>query len=157
MRTARFNGHVGGRMSASGSAYVCLWVQGSVCLWVGGVHPSGHTSPGQTPPQADHPWTDTTPSQARHPSAHCMLGWHPSPMHAGILTPWTDWLTDRCKNITFPQLRLRAVKQIKHDWGLFANYRDGTTNGPVSRTKNNEDILLKRSKGIEWWSWWQYS
>ena len=22
---------------------------------------------------------------------------------------WTEWLTDRCKNITFPQLRLRAV------------------------------------------------
>ena len=24
--------------------------------------------------------------------------------------PWTEWQTDRCKNITFPQLRLRAVK-----------------------------------------------
>ena len=26
------------------------------------------------------------------------------------LPPWTEWLTDRCKNITFPQLRLRTVK-----------------------------------------------
>ena len=22
---------------------------------------------------------------------------------------WTEWLADRCKNITFPQLRLRAI------------------------------------------------
>ena len=22
---------------------------------------------------------------------------------------WTEWLTDRCKNITFPQIRLRTV------------------------------------------------
>ena len=26
---------------------------------------------------------------------------------------WTEWLTDRCKNITFPQLSLRAVKLPK--------------------------------------------
>ena len=34
------------------------------------------------------------------------------PVHAGIHTTplWTEWLTDRCKNITFPQLRLRTVK-----------------------------------------------
>ena len=31
--------------------------------------------------------------------------------HALRQTPlWTEWLTDRCKNITFPQLRLRTVK-----------------------------------------------
>ena len=30
-------------------------------------------------------------------------------MHWGRHPPWTEWLTDRCKNITFPQLRLRAV------------------------------------------------
>ena len=29
-----------------------------------------------------------------------------------IATPWTDWLADRCKNITFPQLHLRAVKKF---------------------------------------------
>ena len=26
--------------------------------------------------------------------------------------PWTEWLTDKCKSITFPQLRLRAIKII---------------------------------------------
>ena len=30
----------------------------------------------------------------------------------GCTTPplWTEWLTDRCKNITFPQLRLRVLQ-----------------------------------------------
>ena len=27
--------------------------------------------------------------------------------------PWTEWLTDRCKNIAFPQLRWRAVTTIR--------------------------------------------
>ena len=31
----------------------------------------------------------------------------PCPLHAMIHPPWTEWLTDGCKNITFPQLRLR--------------------------------------------------
>ena len=35
------------------------------------------------------------------PPAHCMLGYTPP--------PWTEWLTNRCKNFTFPQLRLRMV------------------------------------------------
>ena len=30
---------------------------------------------------------------------------------------WTEWLTDGCKNITFPQLRLRAVN-ILGDWNF---------------------------------------
>ena len=33
-----------------------------------------------------------------------MLGyppWRPAARHAGILPVWTEWLTDRCKNITF--------------------------------------------------------
>ena len=34
------------------------------------------------------------------PPAYCMLGYTPL---------WTEWLTDRCKNITFPQLRLWEV------------------------------------------------
>ena len=33
----------------------------------------------------------------------------PCPLHAGIHPPMNR-ITDRCKNITFPQLRLRAVK-----------------------------------------------
>ena len=33
-------------------------------------------------------------------------------LHARIHPPWTEWLTDRCKNITFPQLRLLAVIKV---------------------------------------------
>ena len=37
----------------------------------------------------------------------------PFPVHAGKppppLPPWTEWLTDRCKNITFSQLRLQVI------------------------------------------------
>ena len=36
----------------------------------------------------------------------------PCPLHARIHPMWTEWLTHRCKNITFPQLRLRAVKTM---------------------------------------------
>ena len=38
----------------------------------------------------------------------CMLGYHPPP------SPPVDRITDTCKNITFPQLRLQAVKNNKH-------------------------------------------
>ena len=38
---------------------------------------------------------------------------HPRPFHG---TPvWTEWLKDRCKNITFPQLRLWAVNMNTYD------------------------------------------
>ena len=37
-------------------------------------------------------------------------------MHWGRHPPRTEWLTDRCKNITFPQLRLRMVIRMKHIW-----------------------------------------
>ena len=33
--------------------------------------------------------------------------------------PWIEWLTDRCKNITFPQLLLRTVTQKKPQLDLF--------------------------------------
>ena len=35
---------------------------------------------------------------------HCMLGYTHTPL-------WTEWVTDRCKNIFYQQLRLRAVKR----------------------------------------------
>ena len=38
-------------------------------------------------------------------------GVHPCSLHAGIHIPHVNRITDRCKNITFPQLRLRAVIQ----------------------------------------------
>ena len=34
--------------------------------------------------------------------------WH----HGNHSFWWAEWLTDRCKNITFPQLRVRAVKML---------------------------------------------
>ena len=42
------------------------------------------------------------------PGWGCLLGGICS-MHAGIHPPWTEWLTNGCKNITFPQLCLRTV------------------------------------------------
>ena len=86
MRTARFNGHLGGgvvvclwsgvEVSASGLGDVCLWSHwvsacglGDVCLWTGGCLPlvlgvsasaSLQTAPGQTPPLGRHlTWADT--------------------------------------------------------------------------------------------------
>ena len=51
--------------------------------WAGCVYPSMHWVGGVCP--------------GMYPSMH--WGRHP--------TLWREWLTDRCKNITFPQLRLR--------------------------------------------------
>ena len=36
----------------------------------------------------------------------------PACTEADTLNPWTEWLTDRCKNITFPHLRLRAAINV---------------------------------------------
>ena len=41
----------------------------------------------------------------------CMLGYTPPP------PSWTEWLTHRCGNITFPQLLLRTVKILVR-WNL---------------------------------------
>ena len=48
----------------------------------------------QTPPD---PEADPPEPKGRHP-------------------PWSEWLTDRCKNITFSQLRLRVVTSIHIFW-----------------------------------------
>ena len=83
---------------------VCLGVPGAgVCLWV-------DTNLGR------HPWADTPLGRqplpiaclGSHP-AHCMLGSQPSP-------PGTEFLTHACENITFLQLRLRAVKIKNVSW-----------------------------------------
>ena len=34
--------------------------------------------------------------------------------------PWTEWLKDRCKNITFPQLRLRVVMKTLYNFVIRA-------------------------------------
>ena len=74
-------------------------VQGCVC--VSGVSVWGCLSRGV--------YTQWTRRQT--PSLHA--GIHPHPLYAGIHAPhplWTQWQTDGCKNITFPQLRLWVVK-----------------------------------------------
>ena len=44
------------------------------------------------------------PPRGVYPSIH--LGRHPPPL-------WTEWLTDRCKNITFPQLHFQTVTNVE--------------------------------------------
>ena len=61
--------------------------------------------PGQTPQHPPRVWAWRPPWP--DPST--------SPLGVGLETPlWTEWLTDRCKNITYNlrKLRLRAVKII---------------------------------------------
>ena len=60
------------------------------------------------PPFATHPpLYHTCPSLPCMPSPLCHAC-HPPLCHARPAL-WTEWLTDRCKNITFPQLSLWAV------------------------------------------------
>ena len=73
--------------------------------------PPGHACPPTCPPP-------TSTMHALCPSTHA------SPL-------WTEWLTDRCKNITFRKLRLRAV--IKIIW-LCCRTTGGTQN-PLSWQK----------------------
>ena len=44
-------------------------------------------------------------------------GVYPS-MHWGRHPLWAEWLTDRCKDITFPQPRLQTVKMTKFSLGF---------------------------------------
>ena len=52
-------------------------------------------------------------------SGHLLGGMQP-PLYAGIHTPTVNRMTDGCKNITFPQFRLRAVKMP--DLSTLRNY-----------------------------------
>ena len=95
---------------------VCLWVWGCtsesrVCLWVrgwwrgwgkGGIPSPGsrgrrppfhHTPPSPQPPLPQPPFIKTS---LHHTSFHHI----PSSSHP----PWTEWLRDRCKNITLSQV-----------------------------------------------------
>ena len=77
--------------------------------------PGGSPSQGGIPCDLSHNAFDVTcmlpPHQLRHIKCaaayivwpRCMLGYIPPPV---------DRITDTCKNITFPQLRLRAVKIV---------------------------------------------
>ena len=77
--------------------------------------PGAHPPPDQAaPPGADHPPPDQAdpPDQAPRradppPTRQPPGSWHPP--HRSRHPP-VNRITDICKNITFPQLRLRAVK-----------------------------------------------
>ena len=70
---------------------------------------SCHAQPRHTRPPAMHAPVTYTP--ATHAPLPCMppCHAHPSVMHA----PPMNRITDRCKNITFPQLLLRTVTKSK--------------------------------------------
>ena len=127
MRTTRFNSHLG-----AGLPLACWWGFG-ICLWSGGVGVGGLSAFGlgvsasdrggvsasglegiclrscgclplvRHPPGQISPWSDTI--LGRHPldrqplSAQCKLGY----------THHLNRITDRCKSITFSQLRLPVV------------------------------------------------
>ena len=58
---------------------------------------------------------------------------------------WTEWLTDRCKNITFPQLRLRTVNMWRFELGLLlCALREGE-----GEFYSNKDLLPWRPD----WGW----
>ena len=75
----------------------------SVAVSGSGVCVRGCTRSLSTQP-CPHTSVHTPPSTLPYPYLlpRCMLVYTPC--------PWTEWLTDICKNITFPQLRLPAVK-----------------------------------------------
>ena len=63
---------------------------------------------------------------------------------------WTEWLTDRYKNITFPQLRLRAVIKMTHiirfnrEWFTDQSHERSTYN-LSHRTPRGEILPIPRS------------
>ena len=69
---------------------------------------------------------------------------------------WTEWLTDRCKNITFPQLRLRAVITIGRFYVVslgngikYPTIRRGSgwAQGEGVASRNNKYFLTRQMQG----------
>ena len=78
-------------MTASGLGMSASGHEGCLPLMPGGVYPLGNH------PVDRHPWTDT-------PWADI-----PCPVHARIHIFTVNKITDRCKNINFPQFHLRVI------------------------------------------------
>ena len=76
------------------------------CIPVGCIPPA--LSERQRPPWKEHGTRDRDPWKEHGTrDVHCLSSYkNPSPL-------WTEWLTDRCKNITFPQLCLRDTSRRK--------------------------------------------
>ena len=83
--------------------------------WRGSALPPRCRPPGcRPPPPGSRPHT----SWIQTPSIFPVHVWKPTPFSQYMLESqpppplWTEWLTDRCKNITFPQLLLRVVTKF---------------------------------------------
>ena len=83
-----------------------------------------HEHPQHSPMQANHhicPPATHAPAMHAPPCTPLHHACHPPPCMPPLprtlplpcTPPWTELLTDRCKNITFPQFRLRTVKKSK--------------------------------------------
>ena len=65
----------------------------------------------------------------------------------GVYTPPVNRITDRCKNITFPQLRLRTVikifpiktEQVPEEWQLDLFLEEGTVSESHVRISNADE------------------
>ena len=113
MRIACFNGHLYmGCLPRGCPGCVCVCLRGSgqrKVVYPGGLHPQ--TQRQTLPrPRGRHPQTQRQTS----PPAHCMLGYTP-PTPTPPPPPHVNRMTDRCKNITFLQLRLRAAIKEKNN------------------------------------------
>ena len=87
-------GGVYGRGTCVGGRGVCIGgIHGRGCAWQGGMHGRGACVAGGMCGGGMHG------RGVRQGHA-----WHTCPLPY-MTPPWTEWLTDRCKNITFPQLR----------------------------------------------------
>ena len=86
-----------------------VWVWGGrcvlgVCAKERGVCDEGYMSKEVCEQGGVRPWPRGTPRPRVRHTPCGQKEWHTP------VTLWTEWLTDRGKNITFPQLRLRPVK-----------------------------------------------
>ena len=85
----------------------CAW---GACMWGGHACQGGHVCPGTCMPRGlcmpggMHDWRGVHAEGGEH-------AW--GGMH-GMHTPPVNRITDACENITFPQHRLRAVKNSHH-------------------------------------------
>ena len=92
MHTTHFSGHLYGGCLPLGPGDICLWVWGVSASWSRECLSNTPFSP----PTPFHPPFQNTPFH-HTPS---QTPFHPLPFHHPL---WTEWLTDRCKNITLSQ------------------------------------------------------
>ena len=102
----------------------------SGCLGGGGCLPRGCVCLGGCLPRGVCPGMYTSWTQRQTPQ-----------LHARIHTPPVNRITDRCKNITFPRIRLRAVKI-----GIFVDVQKGTSF--LSSTEPKPSQKISQIRGV---------